>query len=333
MPISQASCRAAVVDPASRKLFPGEISMPRPGEGELLIEVAAAGVNRVDIDQKKGDYKVPAGVSPLLGLEVAGTVAALGAGATGYKPGDRVMALMSGGAYAEYAVARADLSLPIPDRMSFDEAAAVPEAYFTVWSNVFMDAKLKPGEVLLVHGGASGVGSATIQIAKSMGAVVITTARSEEKAEFCRKLGADLSINYREKDFEAEAARFLEGRGVDVVFDWIGHEYLKKHLSLLARKGRLVFIDSRTKEGPPIDLSMLMRKNLTITGSLLRPRPLEEKIAIAGEVRRRLLPKLESGEFTPIISHRVPFAAAEEAHAVVERGEHKGKVVLTFGSR
>lgn len=330
MPMSRESCRAAVVDPASRKLVAGEIPMPRPGEGEILIEVAAAGVNRVDIDQKRGDYKAPAGVSPLLGLEVSGTVAEVGAGASPYKPGDRVMALMSGGAYAQYAVARADLSLPVPARLSFEEAAAVPEAYFTVWSNVFMDAKLKAGEVLLVHGGASGVGSATIQIAKAMGAVVITTARSEDKAAFCRKLGADLAINFQETDFEVEAARFLGARGVDVVFDWIGQEYLNKHMSLLARKGRLVFIDSRTKEGSQIDLSLLMRKNLVITGSLLRPRPLEEKRAIAAEVRSRLLPKLEAGELTPIISHRFPFAAAEEAHSVVERGAHKGKVVVTF---
>lgn len=331
--MNPAACAAAVVDPLSRRLVAGRISVPKPGPGEILIRVAAAGINRVDIDQKNGDYKAPAGSSPLLGLEVSGTVAELGDGAAEFALGDRVMALMSGGAYAEYAVAREEFVLPIPARLSFDEAAAVPESYFTVWSNVFMDANLKPGEVLLVHGGASGVGSAAVQIAKAMGAVVITTARSGDKADFCRALGADLAINYKETDFEAETARFLGGRGVDVVFDWIGHEYLKKHLTLLGRKGRLVFIDSRTKEGPQIDLSMLMRKNIVLTGSLLRPRPPEEKRAIAGEVRRRLLPKLEAGELTPIISHRIPLSAAEDAHAVVERGEHKGKVILTTGPR
>ena len=333
MSIKQASCRAAVVDPISRTLALGKVPLPRPGKGEILIKVAAAGVNRVDIDQKKGDYKAPVGSSPLLGLEVSGTVVALGDGVGEYKLGDRVMALMTGGGYAEYAVACAGLALTVPACLSFEEAAAVPEAYFTIWSNVFMDAKLKPGEVLLVHGGASGVGSATIQIAKSMGAVVITTARSNDKVEFCRELGADLAINYRERDFEQEISGFLAGRGVDVVFDWIGHQYLKKHLSLLGRKGRLVFIDSRTKEGSLFDLSMLMRKNLVITGSLLRPRPLDEKSAIAREVRRYLLPKLEVGELKPMISHRFPLSLAEKAHAVVESSEHKGKVVLTVGDR
>ena len=334
MPTKQTLCRAIVIDAATRRLSPDEIAIPNLGDGEILIKVAAAGVNRADIDQKNGNYAPPVGASPILGLEVSGTVAALGAEVAQYKLGDRVMALLTGGGYAEYAVARGELSLPVPSSLNFEEAAAVPEAYFTIWSNVFMDAKHKPGEVLLVHGGNSGVGSATIQIAKAMGAVVLTTAGSDEKVEFCRKIGADLAINYREQDFEKEAAKFLKGRGVDVIFDWIGYQYLKKHLSLLGRKGRLVFISSRTKEdGSTIDLGMIMRKQLVITGSHLRPRPLEEKYAIAKEIRRYLLPKLETGELRPIISHRFPLEAAEEAHAVVESGQHKGKVILIVEDR
>ena len=324
-----ASCRAVLVDSASRKLVLGSVPVPSPGAGEILIKVLAIGVNRLDLDQKKGNYRLPAGASPVLGLEAAGTVAAVGKGVSRYKTGDRVMALMNGGAYAEYAVSPEETTLPIPPLMSFEEAAAVPEAYLTVWSNVFMDAKLKAGEVLLVHGGASGVGSATIQTAKSFGAVVIATAGSDEKVRFCLELGADCAINDREKDFETEALKFLGARRVDVVFDWIGPQYLQKHLSLLGRRGRLVFIDSRSEGSLSIDPGFIMRKNLIITGSLLRPKPLEEKRAIALEVENRLLPKLASGELLPRVFRGFPLARAEEAHCVMESGKSLGKIVLT----
>ncbi len=324
-----ASCRAVLVDSASRKLVLGSVPVPSPGAGEILIKVLAIGVNRLDLDQKKGNYRLPAGASPVLGLEAAGTVAAVGKGVSRYKTGDRVMALMNGGAYAEYAVSPEETALPIPPRSSFEEAAAVPEAYLTVWSNVFMDAKLKPKEVLLVHGGASGVGSAAIQIAKSFGSVVVAAAGSDEKVKFCLELGADCAINDREKDFEAEALKFLGSRGVDVVFDWIGPRYLQKHLSLLGRRGRLVFIDSRTEGNLSIDPGLLMRKNLIITGSLLRPRPLEEKRGISDEVKRHLLPKLASGELKPRVSESFPLARAEDAHRAMDSGKILGKIVLT----
>lgn len=321
MPLPPA-CPAAVVDPSTRRLVAGEVPTPRPGEGEILLEVAAAGVNRLDLDLKEE------GAMELLGLEAAGVVAAAGPGVRKFKPGDRVMALMRGGAYAGYAVARVELTLPVPERLDFARAAAVPEAYFTVWSNVFMDGGLAPGEVFLVHGGASGVGSAAIQIAKAMGAVVVTTASSPEKAGFCRRLGADVVVDYRTVDFQVETARLLGGRSVDVVLDWVGREYLDKHLALLGRRGRLVLIDSRSGDAASLDLGVLMRKNVVLTGSLLRPRPLDEKAAIAADIRARLLPKLESGELVPVVSHRIPLASAEEAHAVVARGEGLGKVVL-----
>lgn len=319
-------CRAAVVDAASRKLVLGQIATPVPAKGEVLIAVAAVGVNRLDLDQKAD----PANAGAVLGLEAAGTVVALGEGVAGHKVGDRVMALLRSGAYAEYAAVTAELALPIPSSMTFEEAAAIPEAYFTVWSNVFMDAGLEAGEILLVHGGSSGVGSAAIQIAKVMGAVVVTTAGSDEKAEFCRSLGADLAINYRAQEFEKETARFCGERGVSVILDWIGQDYLQKHLSLLGRKGRLVLIDSRTEGGGPADLGLVMDKSLRITGSLLRPRPLAEKIAIAEGIRRRLWPLLDSGALKPRISHRFPLEEAEAAHAVVESGGHKGKVVVVL---
>ena len=317
-------CRAAVVDGATHKLVLGEIATPVPASGEILIAVAAAGVNRLDLDQKTD----PVNAGAVLGLEVAGTVAVLGEGVTQHKVGDRVMALLRSGAYAEYAAVSAELALPIPPSMSVEEAAAVPEAYFTVWSNIFMDAKLEAGEIFLVHGGASGVGSAAVQIAKAMGAVVVTTAGSDEKADFCRGLGADLVINYRKQDFEKETARFCGERGVSVILDWIGQDYLQRHLALLGRKGRLVLIDSRTEGGTPADLGLIMDKSLRVTGSLLRPRPLAEKIVIAEGIRRSLLPLLESGALKPRVSHRFPLEDAEAAHAVVESGGHKGKVVL-----
>jgi NADPH2:quinone reductase len=310
-------CDAAVVK--ERRLVLGEVPMPVAGKGEVLIKVAAIGVNRVEIDQKKGDYKAPLGASPVLGLEVAGTVVGTG---------ERVMALLTGGGYAAYAAAPLETVLPIPERLSFEQAAAVPEAYFTIWSNLFMDRPLAAGQVLLVHGGASGVGSAMIQLAKAFGATVIATAGTLERALFCKDLGADLAIDYSKQDFEAEIRKFIGERGVDVIFDWVGARYLNKHLALLARHGRLVLIDSRTKDGPALDLGPVMRKNLVITGALLRPRPLSEKKLIAGGVRRDFLPLLVSGKLTPIVSHRFPLAEAEKAHAVVEESLHHGKVVL-----
>lgn len=321
-------CQAAAIDPVARALRLEPIELPAPAAGQVLIEVAAAGVNRADLDQKRGSYAPPPGASPVPGLEVSGTIAQCGPDVRGLRPGQRVMALLTGGGYAEYALAEAALTLPVPERLTFEQAAAVPESYFTVWSNVFMEGRLSRGQVFLVHGGAGGLGSAAVQIAKSMGACVITTARSEDKAAFCRKLGADLAVVYTREDFERAARGFLGERGVDVVLDWIGRAYLNKHLALLGRRGRLILIASRSREGDPIDLGLVMKKELVITGSLLRPRPLHQKRAIADEIDRALLPKLASGELVPAVSHVFPLSQADDAHAVLENGQHKGKVVL-----
>lgn len=318
--------------PAGSGLRLQSVEIPRPGAGEVLISVTASGVNRADLYQRKGSYPVPPGSSPILGLEVAGTVQETGAGATRYRPGDRVMALVPGGGYAEYCVAPEVCTLPVPASLSFEQAAAVPEAYFTFWSSIVQHAGLQPGEVFLVHGGTSGIGTASIPIAKFLGATVLATAGSPEKVKACESLGADRAIEYRSTDFAEAARAFLGGRGVDVILDMVGAAYLKKNLDLLERNGRLVLINSQSGPKGEVDLPSLLRRNLTLTGTVLRPRPLAEKARIANEVEEKLWGPLAEGKLRPLVAEVFPLEKAEEAHALMESSRHIGKIVLS-GSR
>jgi putative PIG3 family NAD(P)H quinone oxidoreductase len=302
---------------------------PTPGHEQVLIRVLAAGINRPDIAQRRGLYPPPADASPVLGLEVAGEVAAVGAGVTRWAPGDRVCALVHGGGYAEYAVAHQGHCLPIPSGMDPASAAALPETYFTVWANVFRMGRLESGQSLLVHGGSSGIGTTAIGLAKAFGATVLTTAGSERKCAACVELGADLAIDYKEQDFEAEVRRFTEGRGVDVILDMVGGTYLMRNLRCLARDGRLVHI--ATMQGAKVDgvdLREIMKRRAVVTGSMLRPRTTEEKAIIANDLRERVWPLLDSGRLKPVIDRVFAFEDVIDAHRYLESGDHIGKIVL-----
>ena len=310
-----------------------ERDIPVAGEGELLIRVAAAGVNRPDVLQRKGLYPVPAGASDLPGLEVAGAVAggdAAAMAAAGLAVGDRVCALVAGGGYAEWCVAPVAQCLPVPAGWSDVEAASLPETLFTVWSNVFDRARLQPGEIFLVQGGSSGIGVTAIQLAKAWGAVVVATAGSDDKCAACIGLGADHAINYRSHDFVAEVARITAGRGVDVVLDMVAGDYLPRELSCLAEDGRLVVIGLQGGVESRIDVGAVLRKRLTITGSTLRPRPVAFKAAIARALRQTVWPWLEAGRVRPVIHSVFPAAGAAQAHALLESNRHIGKLVLVW---
>ena len=310
-----------------------ERDIPVAGEGELLIRVAAAGVNRPDVLQRKGLYPVPAGASDLPGLEVAGAVAggdAAAMAAAGLAVGDRVCALVAGGGYAEWCVAPVAQCLPVPAGWSDVEAASLPETLFTVWSNVFDRARLQPGEIFLVQGGSSGIGVTAIQLAKAWGAVVVATAGSDDKCAACIGLGADHAINYRSHDFVAEVARITAGRGVDVVLDMVAGDYLPRELSCLAEDGRLVVIGLQGGVESRIDVGAVLRKRLTITGSTLRPRPVAFKAAIARALRQTVWPWLEAGRVRPVIHSVFPAAEAAQAHALMESNRHIGKLVLVW---
>jgi len=314
-------------------LVPAERPTPAPGPGEVLVRVQAAGVNRPDVMQRKGLYPPPPGASDIPGLEIAGTVAAVGDGVTNLTTGDAVCALVTGGGYAGYCVADARLCLPWPDGYDAVRAAALPETFFTVWSNVFDRARLAAGERLLVHGGSSGIGTTAIQLARAFGAVPYATAGSAAKCRACEDLGAEAAINYREEDFVARIDDLTAGRGVDVVLDMVMGDYLARNLKCLAPDGRLVFI--AVQGGPKVkDLNVLpiMLKRLTITGSTLRPRPIEDKAAIAGALRERVWPLLARGEVAPVVHQSFPLARAADAHALMESSAHVGKILLTLGS-
>lgn len=306
----------------------GEVEVPSPGPGEILIHVKAAGVNRADVEQRQGHYPPPAGASPILGVEVAGVVAELGSGVTAFRVGDPVMALLSGGGYAEFAVAAEGECLPLPEGLSAVEAAALPEAYFTIWSNLFDLGKLKAGERVLIHGGTSGVGSAAISLLSAFGATVYATARSGEKCRACVELGAHRAINYREEDFVAAVMKETSGEGVDLILDMVGGEYFPRNLSILRRGGRLVHIDCQAGDLAQIDLGTLITKNLVVAGSVLRRRPRAEKAAIAKAVAERLIPLVASGRVRPLIAEVFPLERAAEAHALMESSAHMGKIVL-----
>ena len=306
-----------------------DLDRPSPGPGEVLIRVRAAGVNRPDIVQREGRYPPPPGAPETPGLEVAGSINMVGAGVEGWDVGDEVCALVAGGGYAEYCLAPAETLLPVPKGCSFAHAAALPETFFTVWSNVFDRAYLDAGETLLVHGGTSGIGTTAIQLAKAFGAHVFTTAGSEDKCAFCRELGADLALNYRTDDWQKEVLAASDGKGVNVVLDMVGGDYVAKNLACLAQDGRLVQI--AFLRGPVVgELNLLpvMLKRLTVTGSTLRPRDNAFKGAIAQSLADMVWPLLDAGTIKPVIDSTFPLADAAGAHARMESGMHMGKIIL-----
>lgn len=292
---------------------------PAPGAGEVLIRVAAAGVNRPDILQRLGKYPPPPGVTDIPGLEVAGTIEATT---------EAVCALLAGGGYAQYVTAPRALCLPVPRGLSMPEAAALPEAVFTVWNNLFLRGGLRAGETALIHGGASGIGTFAIQMAKAFGARVIVTAGTDEKCAACQGLGADLAVNYRTQDFVAQALAFTGGRGADVVLDMVGGDYVPRNMVALAEDGRHVSIAFLNGAKAEIPLPVLMQKRLTLTGSTLRARPLAEKAVLAQDVRKHVWPLIESGQMRPVLFKTFPLEDAASAHAALETGDHVGKIVL-----
>lgn len=303
--------------------------MPRPGAGEVLIEVAAAGINRPDIMQRRGLYPPPPGASDIPGLEIAGRVVALGEVVQGIALGDNVCALVTGGGYAEYCLAEAPLCLPIPQGLSFVEAATLPEALFTVWSNVFERCHLQPGETLLVHGGTSGIGTTAIMLAKLYGARVLATAGGPEKCNACHSLGAE-AIDYRQTDFSDRVMELTCGSGVDVILDIVGGPYLARHLEILAPEGRLAIIAVQGGPKTEINLLPIMLKRLTVTGSTLRPRSLIEKSRLAGMIREQVWPWVTSGQLRPVIDSTFQLEEAALAHQRMESGQHIGKIALTL---
>ena len=309
-------------------LLPAERPTPAPKANEILVKVAAAVVNRPDVLQRLGRYPVPPDASDLPGLEIAGEVVALGSSAKKFKIGDKVCALISGGGYAEYCVAPEVQALPVPKGLSLLEAASLPETFFTVWSNVYDRARLAPGETLLVQGGSSGIGVTAIQMAKATGNRVFATAGSDEKCAACVKLGAEKAINYRTQDFGAEIKAATGGKGVDVILDMVGGDYVPKELKCLADDGRLVFIAFLRGPKTELDINELMRRRLTMTGSTLRPRPVEFKGEIANRLREKIWPLIESGKIKPVIYKSFPLAQAGEAHKLMESSQHIGKIVL-----
>jgi putative PIG3 family NAD(P)H quinone oxidoreductase len=305
-----------------------EVPDPVPGEGEVLVEVTAAGVNPADVMQRMGFYPPPPGASAYPGLECSGRITQVGPGVSGWQVGDSVCALMAGGGYAELVAVPAGQLLPIPDGVSLADAAALPEVACTVHASVFGQAGLAPGEVLLVHGGAGGIGTMAIQLAKARGATVACTAGSAAKLDRCRELGADHAISYRDEDFVTAVKDFTGGRGADVILDIVGAPYLARNIDALATSGRLVQISVRDGARAEIDLGVLMRKRITIYASTLRARPVPEKTVIVSAVRDQVWPLVASGQVAPVIDRTLPLAEAAQAHRLIEDGGHVGKVLL-----
>jgi putative PIG3 family NAD(P)H quinone oxidoreductase len=310
-------------------LRPVQRPTPEPGPREVLIAVAAAGVNRPDILQRQGKYAPPPGASDIPGLEIAGRVAACGNDVREWKEGDTVCALVAGGGYAQYCAAPVPQCLPVPKGLDLVQAAALPETVFTVWTNLFERGRLAAGETLLVHGGASGIGTTAIQMARARGVRVFATAGSKDKCAACERLGAERAIDYSREDFAAVVAEKTAGRGVDVILDMVGGDYLPRNLASLAFEGRLVQIAFLKGPRAEIDLMTLMHRRLTLTGSTLRARSIEEKGRIARAVRENVWPQIEKGEVRPVLHATFPLAAAAEAHRALESGTHVGKIVLT----
>jgi putative PIG3 family NAD(P)H quinone oxidoreductase len=302
---------------------------PRPGPGQVLVKVAAAGVNRPDVAQRAGSYPPPPGHSPLPGLEIAGEVVEAGAGTTRWKAGDKVCALVNGGGYAEYCVAEKTSALPIPAGFDMVHAAALPETCFTVWNNVFERGRLAPGEWLLVHGGSSGIGTTAVQLAKALGARVIATAGSADKCQACLDLGADRAVNYHTEDFVAAAKAATGGKGVNVVLDMVGGDYTDKNVILAAEDGRIVQIATLGGADAKVNLARLMIKRVTLTGSTLRPRSREVKAGFARALEETVWPLLAAGQVKVVMDSTFPLAQAADAHRRLETSQHIGKIVLT----
>ncbi|HEY3641112.1 MAG TPA: NAD(P)H-quinone oxidoreductase [Xanthobacteraceae bacterium] len=311
-------------------LVPQERPVPVPGEHEMLVQVAAAGVNRPDVMQRKGLYPPPPGATDIPGLEIAGEVIALGPRVGRWKPGDKVMGLVVGGGYAQFCPVHESHALPIPRTLSLIEAAAIPETFFTVWHNVFERGALKPGETLLVHGGSSGIGTAAIQLAKTNGARVITTAGTPEKCQACRRLGADVAVNYRDEDFVAATKAATHGRGADVILDMVGGDYIERNYEAAAVEGRVVQIAFQGSPKATVNFHRIMLKRLIHTGSTLRARAVEDKGAIARAVEQHVLPLIAAGRVKPVIDSTFGLGEAALAHARMESGAHIGKIVLTL---
>jgi putative PIG3 family NAD(P)H quinone oxidoreductase len=310
-------------------LVPATRPLPHPGPEEILIRVAAAGLNRADVLQRRGFYPPPPGASDIIGMEASGTVAAVGANARRYKIGDPVTALLPGGGYAEYCTIHESNALPVPAGLSLLEAAALPEAFATVWSNLFQRGRLVAGEVALIHGGASGIGTTAIQLGKAFGATVIATAGSDERCAACRKLGADVAINYATEDFVARVREATGGKGADVILDLVGGAYVKRNYQAAAEDGRIVTIASTGGASAETDVMLLMRKRLTHTGSTLRNRSTAFKAALLADMQAAVWPLIERRTVFPVIDKAFPLARAAEAHAYLEGPSHVGKVMLT----
>ena len=311
-------------------LTPEARPVPTPGAGEILVKVAAAGVNRPDVMQRMGQYPPPPGAPDIPGLEIAGEVVACGAGVTRWKQGDQVMALVVGGGYAEYCLAHESHALPVPSGLSLIEAAAVPETFFTVWYNAFERGRLAAGETALIHGGTSGIGTTAIQLAKAFGARAIATAGTLEKCEACRKLGAEVAINYKTEDFVEATKKATGGRGVDLVLDIIGGDYIERNYEAAAVEGRILQIAFQSSPRATVDFRRLMLKRLTHTGSTLRARAVADKAAIARAVEAKVLPLIAAGRVKPVIDSTFALRKAAAAHARMDSSQHIGKIVLTL---
>jgi putative PIG3 family NAD(P)H quinone oxidoreductase len=308
-------------------LVPASRPVPQPAEGEVLIKVAVAGVNRPDVLQRQGGYAPPPGASDIPGLEIAGSIVALGAGVSEWTMGDQVTALVTGGGYAEYCAAPAAQCLPVPKGLSLAEAAALPETFFTVWSNVFDRGRLAEGEAFLVHGGSSGIGTTAIQLARAFGARAFATAGSAEKCKACEELGAERAVNYREEDFVEVVKTATGGKGVDVILDMVGGDYIARDIAALAPDGRLVIIAFLGGPKAEVNFMPVMLKRLTLTGSTLRARSVEFKAAIAHNLKEKVWPMLEAGKLRPVMAKSFPLAEAAAAHALMESSAHIGKIV------
>ncbi len=317
---------------------PGDISVlsvetteaPVPRDNEVLIDVAYAGVNRPDIFQRLGSYPVPAGASPIMGLEVSGRVAAIGSGVTRFQVGDQVCALTNGGGYAERVCAAETQCLPVPAGLTMAEAAALPETCFTVWSNVIDRGRLQSGEWLLVHGGASGIGTTAIQMARALGARVIATASSDEKCQVCLDLGAEVAINYRQQDFIEQVRAVTDGHGADVILDMVGGDYIPRNIEVAAQDGRIVSIAFLRGAKVEVNFSLMMVKRLVLTGSTLRPQSTAQKAAIASKLQERVWPLIEAGAIRPLIAREYPLQEVAEAHKLMESNQLVGKIVLNM---
>ncbi|WP_431856115.1 NAD(P)H-quinone oxidoreductase [Azospirillum sp.] len=316
---------------APEVLVPVQRPVPAVGADEVLIAVLAAGVNRPDVLQRMGRYDPPPGVTDIPGLEVAGRIAAVGAGVTGWSVGDPVCALLAGGGYAEYCTAPAAQCLPVPEGLTMAEAAALPETLFTVWSNVVERGRLQAGETLLVHGGASGIGTTAIQLGKALGARVFTTARGADKVRACRNLGADRAIDYTAEDFAVVVKEETGGKGADVVLDIVGGDYLARSIDCMAVEGRYVVIGFLRSPKAEVNLFPVMTKRLTLTGSTLRARPLAYKQALAAQLHETVWPLIAQGRLKPVVCETFPLAAAADAHRLMESNQHVGKIVLRVG--